>query len=718
MRSSPEHGGGRRSALAVGAAAVAGALGLGLFLFRDLIYGDVDGALALTLIRDARVWGSPWAQAQISPLQGMGALQLPVNAWINPGYAVLLTGASLPRVMASFLLFAGALFLAVFLLGRALRLGVRTAIVAAQIACLLPFPPFEEWAGLHPQLRLNPGTAYYVALALLCLGLFLRLGTGSRALDLARALLLPLLFLYSLLCDPLWTVVPFLSLAPFLAVALPAGRTPRTLAWRAGAVVSSLGLLLWLGVPRHLWGLFAYTARARFRTEIVGEIQDATYAFFPFRGLAAGMLFALLLAGILLALRHAEGAVRLFAAGALAHMALLSTITALYLYTDVNWTYPLPAYFQQAALPLFVLVALAGWVDGASRARGRFPRTAAALARHRLAAVTLVPAVAVLLVGAQASSSPRTPVPYDTDYLGRYAYAPFAALQEQVGAAPGRPFRGSAATYLCTSEPQQVYSAQARLWTMGVPTIEEYGQTISPPLYYLVSRGLGRPDAGPAARNHLAITMLRVDLLRALGVRFVVSTYLCDQRLRAAPHVLRLLPPESGIRIYELERPNLGTYSPVRVHRARTARETVALLIGPAFDPEQDVVLTEAPAGPLVPAVDATMRFERGGVRVRARSAGRSLLLLPLQYSHTLRVRAAGGEARLVRANLAQTGLVFTGEVEAFIRPESGIWRAPGREQDLADLDALEIGEDGTRAVPAAQRRRLHPHARFGLGRE
>ena len=55
------------------------------FLWHRELYIGVDGALAVTQIRDSAVWSSDLLRSQISHLQGMGAQQLPLNPWINPG---------------------------------------------------------------------------------------------------------------------------------------------------------------------------------------------------------------------------------------------------------------------------------------------------------------------------------------------------------------------------------------------------------------------------------------------------------------------------------------------------------------------------------------------------------------------------------------------------------------------------------------------------------
>ena len=48
-------------------------------------------------------------------------------------------------------------------------------------------------------------------------------------------------------------------------------------------------------------------------------------------------------------------------------------------------------------------------------------------------------------------------------------------------------------------------------------------------------------------------------------------------------------------------------------------------------------VVTEQPlAGPFVPAVDAQLVYEKDGFSVSASSAGRSILVLPVQYSRCM----------------------------------------------------------------------------------
>lgn len=685
------------------------------FLWHRSFYIDVDGALAIAQVRaDA---GAPPAalQGRISALQGVGSPEYPLTPRLNPGYAILLAGAGLPRLAGSYLILSAVLFLAVFVLGDALRIGATGSLLGAQATCLLLFHPLEVSAGLNPQLRLNPGIAFYVALAILLIGLLIHGGTRGSAANAALLLSPAALFLYSLLCDPVWTVVPYLSLWLFLAAALLVDRTRTTDAWRGGAVLAGLALLAGLSIPAYLSTLFGATARTRFRTEIVGEIQDGRYAFLPFHDTRAAVLFVVLLAGIAAALWHRERRVRLFAAACLVHMAFLTGLSLVYLYTDLNWTYPLPSYLQLPALPVYVLVAAAGAHATLLRAGGRLPFPPVRL-KPAVAACAL-PAVGLALIAAKASWErlpASTMVNPDTEYSGgfRMSHPYLLALEEHLSGEPGGAFRGSVVTVYPDGDTGNALWLLPRLTAMGIPTFEEYSQLVSPQQYYLVSRALGQPADGPSRRNRLRVTVPRVPLLRSMGVRFIWAWPEMAAHLDGYPGgTYRSVRGDYLHRLYEVSNPNLGTYSPVNVRTSRSARDTVDMLISPGMDFERDVVLTESVAGPLTPAREAALRFEGGGVRVTARSGGRSILLLPVQFSHALHARATGGAVRLLRANLTQTALLFEREADVFLTLRFGLGRTAGKARDLADLESLGIGEDGSRPVPPEVHERLHPFA-------
>jgi hypothetical protein len=201
-----------------------------------------------------------------------------------------------------------------------------------------------------------------------------------------------------------------------------------------------------------------------------------------------------------------------------------------------------------------------------------------------------------------------------------------------------------------------------------------------------------------------------------LGVRYVLHSLPEGEGDRSPPRdaVLRRqlgLTTVTGGKVthtvYEYSDSNVGNYSPTNVVLARDAPSILRYLWNSTFDPRQSVILPEGIEQPLVPASGGKIFFERGVVRVQAKSRGRSLLLLPLQYSRCLALSEAV-KAKLLPANLVQTAVVFQGNIDLRIYFEYGLFRPGCRKQDLADLAELGIVDDKSAAPPWAQ---SHPYA-------
>jgi hypothetical protein len=149
------------------------------------------------------------------------------------------------------------------------------------------------------------------------------------------------------------------------------------------------------------------------------------------------------------------------------------------------------------------------------------------------------------------------------------------------------------------------------------------------------------------------------------------------------------------LRIFRIDDANLGQYSPVIARHATTAADAVALLAAADFDPKRDVIVEgDVPTG-LVPATAASITVDRGPkLIVQATSQGDSLLVLPFDYSHCLRIKNTRGGAELVPVNLHQTGLLFKASVEAEVTYRFGLFdESECRRDDLNRADRLQLKE-------------------------
>jgi hypothetical protein len=299
-------------------------------------------------------------------------------------------------------------------------------------------------------------------------------------------------------------------------------------------------------------------------------------------------------------------------------------------------------------------------------------------------------------------------------------------LKPEVGVAIDRDFRGSVVS-MPTDYQKDIkpYSAERReasfhyarallandlgalsLRHYNIPTLDQMTHNVTPQFYLTVRELLSRPGIDAYDKHFALVTRLNEPIMALLGLRYIIADYelpFGEQRLvwpipeearkfevRKFLESNRLL--KSPVRVYELPHPNVGNYSPTKVMRATTAKATILAMADPAFDGRHTLVTDDASIGDnLVPATGASMTVRLGGVALRAASAGQSVLVLPVQYSHCWQI-VSGSDATLFRANVMQLGVRFSGELRAELRQIFGpFWQSSCRLADAADAERLRM---------------------------
>ena len=229
------------------------------------------------------------------------------------------------------------------------------------------------------------------------------------------------------------------------------------------------------------------------------------------------------------------------------------------------------------------------------------------------------------------------------------------------------------------------------LWWLDIPTLSEYGQGLSKPLMFYVSNILNATQ--DAQYSNFAFPRLaNVDVLRAMGVRFLITDLaIAEDRARVA-RVVRL---KDGVdlHLYELPHPNIAGFSPLKLSRPISAPELLRRIGSDPALLESEAFADAGAARSLVPVQRSQITFEKGAVHVRALSAASSALLLPVQFSHCFRLhgrRIAG--VTMLRANLIHTLLLFSGELDVRLKWEFSFWRNSGcRLRDADDARAMGL---------------------------
>jgi hypothetical protein len=172
--------------------------------------------------------------------------------------------------------------------------------------------------------------------------------------------------------------------------------------------------------------------------------------------------------------------------------------------------------------------------------------------------------------------------------------------------------------------------------------------------------------------NYLRAYAADPDILRMLGVRYIVTNVetLDD---RAALRAAVTAPDTPGVYLFELSDANLATYSPTRFVKAATADEIASRIRHNRNRLDQIAVVSEDVPPTNAKARNVAMTVELDGVRIRAVSDGPAHILLPVQFSHCLRV-VNSSPARLTRANLLQTLVSFEGALDARLEFHFGLF--------------------------------------------
>src|SRR5262249_47881378 len=181
-------------------------------------YDGGDGKMAQATILAAVKFSGLFQVSTISPIEGVGSQLLPMNVWANPAYWPFHFFDKAVASDVSALLALAVFAVSCYTMARCFDLPVTASAIAAQL-CIVLFAPMVLILSLPTVFCLTPGNALVYAPHLVALGLVARLEPGSwRALALTAVVVLGLL-LYSIFCDPLWTMVNGFSLAiPFAVV--------------------------------------------------------------------------------------------------------------------------------------------------------------------------------------------------------------------------------------------------------------------------------------------------------------------------------------------------------------------------------------------------------------------------------------------------------------------------------------------------------------------
>lgn len=711
-----------------------------------LLYIGRDADLSLWLNKAYLDWAHPFDLTTMNPMQGMTSMLMAMNPYVNPAVWVFATG--LPEIwkeVASFVVYFVEATISTFLLGVALGFPGVFAFVASLWLAFLLFPPFNFVFGLQGWLATTPLYGHTLALSNLLLVAFVEIGGLARAGTFARRLARNWLLASSIFVLVLLIVLaaPFYNAGMLIGSFLLAGIiflssvSREQMLWRLAAGVYVLACCAALHFVDFFGGAQAASARFSGLTRPLFDIHwPAEWSANLIAGARSGLCawgvlcdrlaqwplaltgsywlqLSVILGGIALAVRASPPLARI---GAL-FSALWGLLLVFWIGVSLGIIPPppiAPLYFYLMMSPFWAFLSLYAGLTAAELLAaplgvrpGGHLRVCGALCAAAVALLALFHADLATV------ANPRSPQ--------RATGTPITdTLQREIALRPGQAFRGSVATLLGSpGSPlrRRLFGDGERplapdsfenflralaadtgnshdlldLWWRDIPTLSEYGQGLSKPLAFYVANFLNAPQ--DAQHSALALPRLaNIDVLRALGVRFVVSDLALPQERARIRQVMRL---RDGIELslYELSNANISGFSPLQLHAPLAPSELVRRIGSEPALLESQAFAAAGAVPALVPAERSQVIFEKGSVHVTAHSAASSALLLPVQFSHCFLLEGASTDrVRMLRANLIHTLLLFSGALDVRLKWQFSFWRnSDCRRRDADDARALGL---------------------------
>ena len=646
----------------------------------NALFYHFDGSYMLVDVRNQLTSGHPIFEFSNDFLQSIGNIEFPQNAgllfffWPINWFSNLQTGKT-----ATYVIIAAIVFASAYLLARLLSQSHAVGLIAGWMLGFLttPFIPRPFFYGI---LSVAPDYVLIIAAPVILCLLIRAAGRWNALFDFLTLLGLVAAAFYVLAASPM-TALPIIpAAAAYTALALVLARD-RSELWRKSIVLTAaLCVVTALRWPWYLLGLFSDAAPYLFPEDYTPVYAQTWFASILFQGWKfgwAGPAFVALAAvGAALSIRSAAKESRA-AAWTLLTLLLAFVGAGFALTFTSNWIWVPPIYAEMGIWTLYAVFAALALHRFAEFVVRRFRQTETSGKRLTASSFAVILPIGAI-VGLLAVDRPptdsgypfpprettvvhilRTNIALDThaSFNGRLAtVAPIEAnskdawLQQWI-----------AATNWAEAVGNDEMSVD--LWYYRIPTLFEYNQFGSPAFHELIRRALQRP-ALSHQRNITVLTYPDVRVLKLLGVRYVLMA-----QPKEPIGEVRATEDRGGQpwNLFELSQTNLATYSPTAIETRHDLRSTLDFVIDDKIDLSKRAVVTEEITGDLTPLRSSALSMVDEGLHITAESAGRSLVVVPLEFSHCLilKEKRPRAGATLMRVDGLLSGIVFEHELDA-----------------------------------------------------
>ena len=259
-------------------------------------------------------------------------------------------------------------------------------------------------------------------------------------------------------------------------------------------------------------------------------------------------------------------------------------------------------------------------------------------------------------------------------------------LSKQIALLPSSQFKGRLVDVMEYTDYEAVFQGR-------IPVLNDISHLVTPLSFEFYQHYLFDPQV-TQVRNHYKFVARNTAIYSLLGVKYLRSdspTSLLSDFSETNSYPVRQFAPSDYL--VTLKNTNIGDYSPINYFEVDTLPETFSVMDRSDFSLLDDVVVYQPIVNELVKANSSKLIFEGGDLKIIAKSRGKSLLILPLEFSNCLAFESndkGSGFVDAFRVNGILTGLLFDKYLNVTAQIRYGIFSDSGcRLKDLEDYKDL-----------------------------
>ena len=231
------------------------------------------------------------------------------------------------------------------------------------------------------------------------------------------------------------------------------------------------------------------------------------------------------------------------------------------------------------------------------------------------------------------------------------------------------------------------------LFFARIPAINDISHLVTPLSFDFYQHYLFDPKT-TQIRNHYKFATRNSSIYSLLGVRYLradsLSSSLSDFSDDNSEPPMKFSASDF---LVELKNPNIGDYSPTKTYVVESLEETFKTMDRSDFSLIDDVVVYKPLAKNFVKASNSKLTLKGGDLRIQANSPGKSMLILPLEFSNCLAFKSNDSKSGFIdafRVDGILTGLLFDGYLDVTAELRYGIFtNSDCRLKDLSDYKTL-----------------------------